>query len=188
MAMLSLITTLVNVLLMVIVLIGGIILMAVRKKDHGRGSSLGIAGCVVLFIGLIGQTAISFFLRQLIDVFGYEIGLLINSTFTILTQVAGITLLIFGVVARRIPRPAAGQPQTWPTQPGHHAQPGWPQPGQQPEWQAPWQPEQGAQPQPGLGQPGWGPQQPGQQVQPGGQPPQQGWQPPQQGYQPPSQQ
>ncbi|GAB2927565.1 hypothetical protein ACFMQL_04735 [Nonomuraea fastidiosa] len=200
MGMLNLVINIINALLMVIVFVGGIILLAVRKKDHGRGANLGIAGCVVLLVGFIGQVGVSFSMSTLIDKLGrtaYEIVLPVGTGLGTLAQAVGISLLIFGVVARRTPQPAAaGQPQTWPTQPGHHAQhgqPGWPQPDQgQHGW-----PQPGHQPDPGWSQPGghggqaqpgWAPQQPGQQAQPGGQPPQQGWQPPSQGYQPPSEQ
>ncbi|MEV4564085.1 hypothetical protein AB0K12_09965 [Nonomuraea sp. NPDC049419] len=202
MTMPNVIINIADLLLMVIVLGGGIVMMAMRRKDHGRGAGLGIAGCVVLLIGAVIQAAIVFSVTTLVTEMGrtaYEIILPLANLLVIVLQVAGTALLVFGVVARRTPQPAGAPAQSWPTHPGRHQQPGhhpewqpthpgrqpaWqPQPGQQSSWpsdpaaqpgaQAPWQPEPGAQSQPGQQAP-WQPES-GQQGQPGQ--PQPGWSP-----------
>ncbi|GAA3103175.1 hypothetical protein GCM10020001_020410 [Nonomuraea salmonea] len=113
MTMLTVIINIANLLLMVIVLGGGIVMMAMRRKDHGRGAGLGIAGCVALLIGAVVLTAIQFSVTTLVTEMGrtaYEIILPLGNLLVIMLQVTGTALLVFGVVARRTPQPAATGP------------------------------------------------------------------------------
>ncbi|GAB3433734.1 hypothetical protein [Flindersiella endophytica] len=139
---------------MALVLLGGIILMAVNRPNHGSAAVLGMVGCVLLLIGLIFNATLGFFMPSLVRSSGMSIGTTVAlwSLISVLFNVAGTGLLIFAVIAKRNP------PQG--TQPG---MPGWQQGpgGQQQAWQ--------------QGQAGGPQQQTWQQGQGGG--PQQQWPP-----------
>ncbi|MCK2217884.1 hypothetical protein MF672_029415 [Actinomadura sp. ATCC 31491] len=149
----SLITAFLNVIL----LIGGVVLIAMRRREQGRGAVLGISGCVVLLLGAVFSLLQGFLQSALVDVLGIggAVGLsvLVSSIFHLI----GVALLIGGVVARRDPPRPAG-PQGWPQQQPPAApweqQQGWnqppqqpPYPQQQPGWQNPPQPPFGQGPQ-----------------------------------------
>ncbi|MEV4082861.1 hypothetical protein ACGFJC_48145 [Nonomuraea fuscirosea] len=168
--MLSYIVNIITMIVMVLLLLGGAILMATRRAEHGRGSVLGMIGCVVLLVGVVINGVYIIMAPDLIHALGFAqygpIALVMN-LLSLLIQVSGTGLLIFAVIARRNPPQQAAQQ----SRQAHHAQQGWPQ--QQPEWQQ--GPQQGYQQGPQHGyqqgpQPGYqqGPQQ------------QSGWQPQQQ--------
>jgi hypothetical protein len=174
----------------------GIVATAMARRTHGRAAIIGMMGCVALLLSALAQVAQLILLSTMPSRDAFTFATIMSLVMTVLT-LTGVSLLIWGVVARR----PAGQPQqpAWqqpqaqqpPWQP-HAQQPGNPQPygqqpygqqpqgqqahgqqpyGQQPQQQPGWQPQQGQQGQ----QPGW-PQQPsGEQPQ---QPQHPGWQPP----------
>ncbi|GAA2841504.1 hypothetical protein [Nonomuraea rubra] len=158
--MLANILNILNLVVMFVLLVGGAVLMGMRRGEHGRAAVAGIVGCVVLLLAVIVSAALAFLAPTLVEslgIGGYQpVFMLVNAASMIL-QAVGTGLLIWAVVARRNPpqqaRPGQG---AWPTQPEwQHGQPEW-QPGpQQPGPQQPW-PQQP------------GPQQPGPQQQPPG--------------------
>ncbi|TDE43083.1 hypothetical protein E1295_26745 [Nonomuraea mesophila] len=135
-------------LVLVVVLVGGIIVTAMNRRAHGRGATLGMAGCAVLLVGVLMNVVLGFIASSLYDALGAGGAAMLISAVSMIFNVAGTSLLIAGVIARRDPQ----QPPS-----PHH-----PQPGQAQGWQQP----QGQHQQPY-------PQQPYPQ-----QPPQQGWQQP----------
>jgi hypothetical protein len=169
--------SLIGALLNGVLLLVGLVLMAMRRREQGRGAVLGIAGCAVLLVGAGFALAQSFLQRELVDLLGLVTGLSVWVAISSVIQLVGLGLLIGGVVARRTPAsPAPPQgPQGWQQQ-------GWNQPAPQPYPQQP----QGQQPYPQQPQGQAYPQQPQGQAypqQPQGQPyPQQ---PPQPGGQQP---
>ncbi|MEV0820771.1 hypothetical protein [Nonomuraea rubra] len=168
--MLANILTILNLVVMFVLLVGGAALMGMRRGEHGRAAVAGIVGCVVLLIAVITGSALVFLAPTLVGslgIGGYQpVFMLVNAASMIL-QAVGTGLLIWAVVARRNPQQQARPGQgAWPTQPEwQHGQPEW-QPGpQQPGPQQPGPQQPGPQ-QPGPQQP-W-PQQPGPQQQPPG--------------------
>ncbi|MFC5821214.1 hypothetical protein [Nonomuraea harbinensis] len=103
----------------------GVVVTAMGRRTHGRAAVIGLLGCVALLLeGLLrlGQTI---FLRTIVETVGLReaggvLALLGLVSFVLATT--GVGLLIWAVVARRTPQPAA---------------PGWqqPQPGPQQGWQ-----------------------------------------------------
>ncbi len=171
--------SLVSALLNGILLLVGLVLMAMRRREQGRGAVLGIAGCVVLLVGAGFAVAQSFLQRELVGLLGLAAGLSVSVAISSIIHLVGLGLLIGGVVARRTtPAPSPG-PQGWQQPPAGWEQQGWNQPAPQ---QYPQQP-QGQQPHPQQPQAQPYPQQPqGQQPYPQ-QPPQPGGQhPPQPPY------
>ncbi|MEO3872950.1 hypothetical protein ABGB18_29395 [Nonomuraea sp. B12E4] len=154
------VTGIISLIIMAVVLIAGAVVTAMRRRDHGRAALFGMAGCIVLLLGVVLNIAAGLFMSMLGVLTVSAISNLISTIF----QAVGIGLLVWGVIARRNP-PQAGQPQGagWP-----QPQQRWPQGGQQPPTQRPPAPQDAAQ---------WPPsQQP-----PASQPPvQPGWQAPQQ--------
>ncbi|MFC7583030.1 chlorophyll a/b-binding protein [Nonomuraea antimicrobica] len=139
---LSTILSIVSLIVMTVMLLGGAVLMATRRREHGRGAMLGMVGCIVLLVGVALNALIVFLLPALGDSWSpseIEIVLAIHTLASLIVQIAGTVLLIFAVIARRNP------PQ--PVQPGHPSHPG--HPGQQPWQQQPYQQ------QPVQQQPGW---------------------------------
>ncbi|TXK39177.1 hypothetical protein [Nonomuraea sp. C10] len=110
----------------------GVVVTAMGRRTHGRAAVIGLLGCVALLLeGLLrlGQTI---FLRTIVESVGLReaggvLALLGLVSFVLATT--GVGLLIWAVVARRTPQPAA---------------PGWqqPQPGPQQGWQQPGPPQQ----------------------------------------------
>ncbi|GAA1767492.1 hypothetical protein [Nonomuraea bangladeshensis] len=156
--------SLVGALLNGALLLVGLVLMAMRRREQGRGAVLGIAGCAVLLVGAGFALAQSLLQRQLVDLLGLVTGLSVWVAISSVIQLVGLGLLIGGVVARRTPTPPAPPqgPQGWQQQ-------GWNQPAPQPYPQQP----QGQQPFPQQPQGQPYPQQPQGQAypqQPQGQP------------------
>ncbi|SEH02850.1 hypothetical protein SAMN05444920_13074 [Nonomuraea solani] len=148
-------SVLINVVVMIV--LGGLLavgagLMFMRRQEHGRGAVLGATGCVVLLLGVIISGVFSIALPSLVSSFGdgYTVLIVAYNLISLLFQVVGTGLLIFGVIARRNPPQEAQQAQGAWNQP---QQPGWNQP--QGDWNQPQPPQQ-----PPAQQPGW--QQPGQ--------------------------
>ncbi|MFK4034198.1 hypothetical protein ACI2LC_00170 [Nonomuraea wenchangensis] len=168
--------SLVSALLNGILLLVGLVLMAMRRREQGRGAVLGIAGCAVLLVGAAFAVAQSFLQRELVDLLGLVTGLSVSVAISSIIHLVGLGLLIGGVVARRTtpaqrPAPSPG-PQGWQQPPAGWEQQGWNQPAPQPQPYA--QQPQGQQPYPQHPQGQPYPQQPqGQQPypQPGGQQP-----------------
>lgn len=145
MSSLSTVLNVLSMVVMLVLLIGGAVLMAVRRREHGRASMIGLAGCVVLLLGVVINGVFIFMAPSLVDSFGpggYEPFFVVFNLVTLVVQVVGTGLLIFAVIARRNPAAPAPQgpwqPQTeWQQQPPYQQQ----QPyQQQPGWQTPPQP------------------------------------------------
>ncbi|RVX43540.1 hypothetical protein EDD27_6225 [Nonomuraea polychroma] len=116
----------------------GIILMAARRRDHGRAAIIGIMGCVALIVGVVFNAARRPVIQLLGDLFGLELAILVSTVISLIFSMVGTGLLIWAVVARRPqqqPAPSPG-PGGRPQQ-----QPAWGQPPQPPfQQQAPgWQ-------------------------------------------------
>ncbi|MEZ7132030.1 hypothetical protein ACBR40_42410 [Nonomuraea sp. AD125B] len=159
--------SLVGALLNGALLLVGLVLMAMRRREQGRGAVLGIAGCAVLLVGAGFALAQSLLQRQLVDLLGLVTGLSVWVAISSVIQLVGLGLLIGGVVARRTP-PSPAPPQG-PQGPQGWQQQGWNQPAPQPYPQQP----QGQQPYPQQPQGQPYPQQPQGQAypqQPQGQP------------------
>jgi hypothetical protein len=154
--------------LLSVLLIVGIVLMAARRRDHGRAAVMGILGCVVLLLGVVFNVARGLLDEALAELLSIAVAFTVSSVISMIFSLTGTALLIAAVVARRNPAQAAPPAgQGWPRQP---QQPEWGQP-QQPEWGRPQQPQQPEwQPQQPP-QPGWQPQQPPFEQQPGWQNP-----------------
>ena len=139
------IISLITTILMAFLLLGGIIITAVKRREHGRGAMLGMVGCVLLLVSVVLAIAQGF----LLPIMGLD--LLTASAFLnilhLLINASGTALLIAGVVARRQPPQQAQGPYQPQSPYPHQPQPDWGQQPQQPGWQQPQQP-------PGQ-QPGW---------------------------------
>ncbi|MEV4108074.1 proline-rich domain-containing protein [Nonomuraea sp. NPDC049695] len=128
----STITSVISVLVMGIVLLVGVVLTARARRDHGSAAMIGLAGCIVLLLGVLFNILRSW---VLIPMMADSFGMSIDAVFSITTPIAmifdagGTGLLIWAVVARRKP--------SRPTQPPHGPQgPGWQQPPAPPaNWQ-----------------------------------------------------
>ncbi|MGP3958921.1 hypothetical protein ACTWPT_23210 [Nonomuraea sp. 3N208] len=134
------IVSIAGLILLSVLLIGGIILMAMRRRDYGRASVIGIMGCVVLLGGAVFSIARGILDEALADLLGLGLAFTISTAISLIFSLTGTALLIWAVVARRNPQ------QSTPPQ-----GPDWQQP-QQPQQQAGW----GQHPQPPFQQqPGW---------------------------------
>lgn len=173
--MASSISTIIAGVFTMLALAVGAVVTGMARRDHGKGATLGLIGCLVLLFNTLIQVGQSLFITRMFDAFGHRIFELILTLLNLLTTllfITGLGLLVMGVVARRTPRPQP-QPQPWqsgqpaygaagygqqPAQPGY-GQPGYPpsgygQPGQPPHGQPPQgQPAPGA---PTPGQPPYG--------------------------------
>jgi hypothetical protein len=165
--MLSYILNIFNLIVTLVVLLGGVTLMAMRRKEHGRASVVGMVGCIALLLGGVISGVFALLAQDLVESLGlggYQPVFFIINVAVMLFQTVGTALLIWAVIMPR------NRPQP-PAQGAWQPQPEW-QPGQ-PDWQGGSQPGQpGWQPGPQPGQPG----QPGWQFGPQQQPP--GWQTP----------
>ncbi|WP_327105719.1 hypothetical protein [Nonomuraea glycinis] len=146
----------------------GIVVTAMARRTHGRAAIIGMLGCVALLLSALAQVGQAILLASMSPRDGYTVIAIMSLVMTVLS-LTGISLLIWGVVARR---PAAQpQPPAW--QP-YGQQPSGPQPyGQQPGSPQPYG-QQPSSPQPYAQQPS-GPQPHGQPLpgqQPYGRPPQ----------------
>lgn len=144
------VVSLIGLVLMVLLLIIGIVLMAARRRDHGRGAVIGILGCVVLLLGAVFNVARAFLDPLLADLLDMGVAFTITTVISFGFSLIGTALLIFAVVARRDPRqPAPPQGPGWQQPPSQGEQPQWGQPPQppfqqqQPGWQDPPRPPQG---------------------------------------------
>ncbi|MFC4006323.1 hypothetical protein ACFOY2_03760 [Nonomuraea purpurea] len=140
-----------------VLLLAGIVMTAMGRRNHGSAATIGMVGCIVLLLGLVFNTLRGLALPMLSDTFGMSLNMLftVGNVLSLLFEVIGTGLLIWAVVARRNPPTPAGpqgpawqQPASeWQQQPGRQSpqpghQPGH-QPGQQPGWQTPPQPPYG---------------------------------------------
>ncbi|MFF0776317.1 hypothetical protein ACFYUK_46055 [Nonomuraea wenchangensis] len=161
---------LISALLNGVLLLVGLVLMVMRRREQGRGAVLGIAGCAVLLVGAGFALSQSFLQRELVDLLGLVTGLSVWVAISSIIQLAGLGLLIGGVVAKRattpqrpVPPPGpqgwqqqgwnqpATPPQPYPQQPQGQPYPQQPYP-QQPYPQQPPQPGGQHPPQPPFGQ------------------------------------
>ncbi|WP_181958406.1 hypothetical protein [Nonomuraea deserti] len=135
--------TIIFPLVMIVVLVGGVIVTAVNRRAHGRGATLGMAGCAVLLVGVLINVVLGFIAPQLYDALGAGGAAMLISAIGMIFNATGTGLLIAGVIARRDPQ----QPQS----------PHYPQPGQAQGWQQPYPQQQPQQPpQQGWQQPPYG--------------------------------
>ncbi|WP_431910237.1 hypothetical protein [Nonomuraea jabiensis] len=118
----------------------GVVVTAMARRAHGSAAMIGLAGCVLLLLGLAFDGFRSFVLYpQLGASLGIETTVAVTNLVSLLFNAGGTALLIWAVVARRKP----AQP---PQGPGWEQQPPYPQqpyPQQQPGWQNPQQPPYG---------------------------------------------
>ncbi len=105
----------------------GIVVTAMARRTHGRAAIIGMLGCVALLLSALAQVGQAILLASMSPRDGYTVIAVMSLLMTVLS-LTGISLLIWGVVARR---PAAQpQPPAW--QP-YGQQPSSPQPyAQQP--------------------------------------------------------
>jgi hypothetical protein len=131
-----------GLVLLGIMLILGIVLMAARRRDHGRAAVIGIVGCVVLLLGVV-YNAVQGFLIELLDDVLDDLGIAytVTTVVSLFISLVGTSLLIWAVVARRqAPSAGPGRPDQPQPHPQPHPQPQW---GRQPQWgQAPQPPFQ----------------------------------------------
>ncbi|WP_327590137.1 hypothetical protein OHA25_26285 [Nonomuraea sp. NBC_00507] len=120
------IVTIAGLILLSVLLVGGIIMMAMRRRDHGRASVIGIMGCVVLLVGTVFNIARGLVDEAVADLVGLAPALTISNTISLLFNLTGTALLIGAVVTRRNPQ-----------QPAPPQGPGRQPPQQQPEWGQP---------------------------------------------------
>ncbi|MEV0385276.1 LPXTG cell wall anchor domain-containing protein [Nonomuraea sp. NPDC050643] len=142
-------SVIINILIMIVlgfVLLGGAGLMLARRREHGRGAMLGVAGCVVLLLGVLFSGLGALWLPRIIQELGAgsETVIVLYNLVSVLFQATGTALLIFAVVARRNPpqQPEGqwpGQPQPEWNQPPSHQPPSHQPPSHQqpPGWQTP---------------------------------------------------
>jgi hypothetical protein len=132
----------------------GIVVTAMARRTHGRAATIGMLGCVALLLSALAQVGQSFLLPSMSPRNGYTVIAIMSLLITVLS-ITGISLLIWGVVARRPtvhPQQPAWQP--YGQQPGspqpYAQQPSGPQPyPQQPYGQQPSGPQPHGQPLPG---------------------------------------
>ncbi|WP_090946504.1 hypothetical protein [Nonomuraea jiangxiensis] len=109
-------TSIIAFVIMAVVLIAGIVVTTMRRRDHGRAAILGMTGCIVLLLGVLFNVLYSFLLPTMSATYGLN-PLSLSAIFTmvsVLFQAVGIGLLIGGVVARRnAPQPAQPQGVGW---------------------------------------------------------------------------
>ncbi|TDD21740.1 hypothetical protein E1294_14065 [Nonomuraea diastatica] len=141
--------TIIFPLVMVVVLVGGVIVTAMNRRAHGRGATLGMAGCAVLLVGVLINVVLGFIAPSLYDALGAGGATMLISAGGMIFNATGTGLLIAGVIARRDPQqpqsphyPPPGQAQGWQQPPVQHQQPHMqqPYPQQQPPrqgWQQP---------------------------------------------------
>ncbi|MEV0237339.1 hypothetical protein [Nonomuraea sp. NPDC050786] len=138
----STVTSVISVVVMGIVLLIGVVLTARARRDHGSAAMIGLAGCIVLLLGVLFNILRSWIL---IPMMADSLGMSIDAVFGITTPISmifdagGTGLLIWAVVARRKPQQ--------PVQPPYGPQgPGWQQPPAPPaNWQQPQPPYGGNQ-------------------------------------------
>jgi hypothetical protein len=115
----------------------GIVVTAMARRTHGRAAIIGMLGCVALLLSALAQVGQALLLPSISPRDGYTVIAVMSLLITVLS-LTGISLLIWGVIARRPaaqPQPPAWQPYgQQPSSPQPYAQqPGGPQPyGQQP--------------------------------------------------------
>ncbi|MEU6719239.1 hypothetical protein ABZ897_47910 [Nonomuraea sp. NPDC046802] len=164
----SIITGYVALSVMGILLLTGVVVTAMGRRNHGSAATIGMMGCIALLLGVVFDLLRNLLFETLVETLGISPSLffMIGTVITLLLDVTGTGLLIWAVVARRKPPAPAGpqgpgwqQPSDWQQpgwqgqrpgpQPGPHPgpqpgrQPGWPPPQQQPGWQTPPQPPSG---------------------------------------------
>ncbi|MFG1706065.1 hypothetical protein ACFLIM_23000 [Nonomuraea sp. M3C6] len=117
---------------MAVLLLVGIVLTAMNRRNHGRAAILGMVGCILLLLGVVYNTLFGYFAPTLIRSSGIGLTgtIAMSNLISLIFNAGGTGLLIWAVVARRNP-PQPSQPQG----------PGWQQPPQ-PEWSQQQQPFQ----------------------------------------------
>ncbi|MFC4111937.1 hypothetical protein [Nonomuraea zeae] len=135
-------------IVMSVLLLAGIVITAMGRRNHGRAATLGMTGCILLLLAVLFNTLLQFFTQELFQMFRGDIGVAfaVANIISLIFNASGTALLIWAVVARRNP-PQPVQPQG----PGRQQPPGdwqqqqprqdWNQPPQQPPFQQPpgWQ-------------------------------------------------
>ncbi|MGN9846005.1 hypothetical protein ACTMTI_48595 [Nonomuraea sp. H19] len=130
------IVSFIGLFLLGVLLVVGIVLMAARRRDHGRAAVIGALGCVVLLLGTVFSVIQGLLLELLIPLLNLGLAHTFTSVISFGFNLIGTGMLIFAVVARRDPRqPAPPQGPGW-----QHPQPPF---QQQPGRQGPPYPPQG---------------------------------------------
>ncbi|MEQ4720102.1 hypothetical protein [Nonomuraea sp. B19D2] len=135
-----------------VLLLAGIAVTAMGRRNHGSAALIGMFGCILLLVGVAFNAFTAYVLfPSMISSLGSGPTLLITPLISLVLHASGTGLLIWAVVARRKPSQPAQPPQGPPGPQG----PGWQQPPanwqqqpyqQQPGWQTPpQQPYGGAQ-------------------------------------------
>ncbi|MGW0485619.1 hypothetical protein [Nonomuraea sp. NPDC003214] len=152
-----------------VLLLAGTVLLGMNRRNHGRGATLGMFGCLALFLDSLVRLAQLLMIGVLLESFGpggIDVVFLLVNLVSFVLMVTGVSLLIAGVIARRTPPQQAGpqapqQPQHWQQGPQQGPQQGWQQQGPQGPYGQPQGPQPGWQQQPPSGpqgpQPGWQP-------------------------------
>ncbi|NUT44313.1 MAG: hypothetical protein HOV86_30395 [Thermoactinospora sp.] len=114
--------------LQVIILIVGVVLTAMARRNHGRAALVGMFGCLVFLLDVIVSVVQAFLLPQFArDLGSIMTAAMIFSVLHLLFWVTGLGLLVAGVVMRR---PAAAPQQPFPPQQPYYQQqpppPGYP--------------------------------------------------------------
>ncbi|MFI6733434.1 hypothetical protein ACIBI9_10935 [Nonomuraea sp. NPDC050451] len=127
-----------------ILLLFGVVVTAMARREHGSAAMIGMVGCILLLLGLLFNIFRSYVLfPQMSSSMGIETTITVTNLVSLLFDAGGTALLIWAVVARRKPSQPAQPPQGpgWPQQPPYPQQPY--QQQQQPGWQNPQQPPYG---------------------------------------------
>ncbi|MGV9381596.1 hypothetical protein ACWDRB_37680 [Nonomuraea sp. NPDC003707] len=126
-----------------ILLLLGVVMTAMARREHGSAAMIGMAGCILLLLGLLFNIFRSYVLfPQMTSSSDIQTTVAVTSLVSLLFDAGGTALLIWAVVARRKPSQPAQPPQGpgWPQQPSYQQQP---YQQQQPGWQNPPQPPYG---------------------------------------------
>ncbi|MEU6789441.1 hypothetical protein ABZ912_60565 [Nonomuraea angiospora] len=140
--MISTISNILTFAVMGILFLFGIVVTAMARRNHGSAAMIGMAGCILLLLGLVFNIVRSYVIfPQMGASLGFETTVSVTNLISLLFDGTGTALLIWAVVARRNPRQPAQPPQGpgWPQQPPYPQQPYQQQPG----WQNPQQPPYG---------------------------------------------
>ncbi|GAA4091510.1 hypothetical protein [Nonomuraea soli] len=115
--------------LQVIILIVGVVLTAMARRNHGRAALVGMFGCLVFLLDVIVSVVQAIILPELArDIGSVMTAVMIISVVHMLLWMTGIGLLVAAVVMRRPaapqqPHPGQPQPnQPYPNQPSYPPQ------------------------------------------------------------------
>jgi hypothetical protein len=101
-----------------LLLIIGIVLMAMRRREHGRAAVVGISGCVVLLLGAVFNGARGFMVETVFGGLGFWMAYGVWTVLSLGLSLVGTGLMIAAVVTRRQPRQSAPGPQPYAPYPG----------------------------------------------------------------------